>query len=371
MKIQRVEITGLLGRQTPLAFDLHDDLNILTGRNGSGKTTVLKLLWYIISGNILLALREVPFDRVAIETSTYRCAINRTGRVTCTVEWTSGATSRLFEDEYGDDGDIYINAEDQADELLCEAGSSIFLPTFRRIEGGFTTSDRGSNNFARARNKLEDSLVELSKSLSKGDHVFVSSLSTNDIVSLLTSEYTDLSEKTRKFQQEMSQRIIDRIKEFKLDQSSGDVGAAILVLDEVRREIESIEAYNNKIMQPVEVVRELVARIFKHSGIRLGKTFNFGDAAGAVNSDALSAGEKQMLSFIAYNAFYEDTVFIIDEPELSLHVDWQRQLFAILRSQQSSNQFIIATHSPFIYSKFPDKEICLDEEKDRGESGER
>ena len=54
-----------------------------------------------------------------------------------------------------------------------------------------------------------------------------------------------------------------------------------------------------------------------------------------------------------------DSVIFIDEPELSLHADWQRQLFPILARQQSSNQFIVATHSPFIYSKYPDKEIEL------------
>jgi predicted ATP-binding protein involved in virulence len=49
-----------------------------------------------------------------------------------------------------------------------------------------------------------------------------------------------------------------------------------------------------------------------------------------------------------------------------LHVDWQRQLFPTLLSQGISNQFIIATHSPFIYSKYPDKEILLG--YDRGDS---
>lgn len=86
---------------------------------------------------------------------------------------------------------------------------------------------------------------------------------------------------------------------------------------------------------------------------------NFGDAANAINSDLLSAGEKQMFSFIAYNTFYQDTIFIIDEPELSLHIDWQRTLFPTLLKQGTSNQFIVATHSPFIYSKYPDKELQL------------
>ena len=60
------------------------------------------------------------------------------------------------------------------------------------------------------------------------------------------------------------------------------------------------------------------------------------------------------------------SVIFIDEPELSLHVDWQRLLFPKLLSQSTNNQFIVATHSPFIYSKYPDKELLLD--ADRGDS---
>jgi predicted ATPase len=103
-------------------------------------------------------------------------------------------------------------------------------------------------------------------------------------------------------------------------------------------------------------------------GIKIGTRLSFGDAAGAIDSDSLSAGEKQMLSFICYNAFYRNSVIFIDEPELSLHVDWQRQLFSILQRQQTSNQFIVATHSPFIYSKYPEKEFILID--DRGDAEE-
>ena len=56
----------------------------------------------------------------------------------------------------------------------------------------------------------------------------------------------------------------------------------------------------------------------------------------------------------------KNTIFLIDEPELSLHVDWQRILFRKLMEQGSSNQFIVATHSPFIYSQYPQKELFLD-----------
>ena len=63
-----------------------------------------------------------------------------------------------------------------------------------------------------------------------------------------------------------------------------------------------------------------------------------------------------MLSFLCYNTFSENAAIFIDEPELSLHVDWQRLLLPTLLEQGIENQFFIATHSPFIYSKYPDKE---------------
>lgn len=365
MKIISFEIVGLLGRETSTKIDFNSDINIITGRNGSGKTSALKLLWYILSGNILLALKEVAFRKATLTTTEYECTVYRISSHTCRIDWKKDGDEEVFEDITDEDGDVVFNAEDRANELLAAAGSSVFLPTFRRIEGGFTISDR-TNALSRAKNDIEESLIALSKKLSNTNHTFVASLSTVDIVTLLVRQYTDLSEQYNQLQQKTSQDIISRIKQYKLDRSDKDqLDAATRTLDQIRQQIESMEGSREIIMNPLEAVRALAMKLFKHSGIKLGRTLSFGDAAKAVNSDALSAGEKQMLSFIAYNAFYQNAVVMIDEPELSLHVDWQRQLFPTLLAQQASNQFIIATHSPFIYSKYPDKEIQID--ADRGD----
>ena len=123
-------------------------------------------------------------------------------------------------------------------------------------------------------------------------------------------------------------------------------------------------------MKPFETFKDQVLKFIKINGIKLGNTkngLNLGDSASAISSDLLSSGEKQLLSFLAYNAFMQNAIFIIDEPELSLHVDWQRQLFPTLLKQGTSNQFIVATHSPFIYSKYPDKELMLSSDKGNNE----
>ncbi|MEF8750052.1 MAG: ATP-binding protein [Candidatus Accumulibacter propinquus] len=351
MQIKTFEVIGLMGSDSPLRLNFNSDLNIITGRNGSGKTSVLKLLWYILSGNILLALKEVNFKKATLQTTDYECTVYRLSTYTCRVDWKDSQGEKTFEDLADDEGDVIANAEDQADRLLSATGSSVFLPTFRRIEGGFTLNERAGNVLARVKGDIEESLVALSKKLTKSNHVFVSALSTADIVALLVRQYTDLSELYNRLQQNTSQEIIKKIKEFKLEQTDTDqLGTANRLLDEIRLQIEGMEGSRESIMRPLEAVRGLAMRLFRHSGIKLGKNLSFGDAANAINSDALSAGEKQMLSFIAYNAFYSNAVVVIDEPELSLHVDWQRQLFPILLGQQATNQFVIATHSPFIYS---------------------
>jgi predicted ATPase len=64
---------------------------------------------------------------------------------------------------------------------------------------------------------------------------------------------------------------------------------------------------------------------------------------------ALSSGEKQLLLLFCntVRARAQATIFIIDEPELSLNVKWQRQLLDALLTivKGSSVQFVIATHS--------------------------
>ncbi|MCO7487342.1 AAA family ATPase [Stenotrophomonas maltophilia] len=364
-------VAGLFGRNGSISVNFNDDLNIITGRNGSGKTTLIKLAWMIMSGNILLALKEVQFKMCNIVTSDYSCTVIRTGPVHCRVELYVDGESFLLEDDEDDDGSGFgESAEDKASERLIPIGGSIFFPTFRRIEGGFSlSSDYQSSAVNRLRqsprqeSEADQAIAAVSRKLSRADHIFVSAISTQDIVGLLLKRYAALSEEISSFQADVSRSVIDKIRRFENTQGFGESADALL--SETRSEIEKIEQFRQLAMSPLDAIRQLVEKLFKHSGISFGKRLSFGDAAAAISSEALSAGEKQMLSFICYNAFQRNSVIFIDEPELSLHVDWQRQLYSILSSQGSGNQFIFATHSPFIYGKYPDKEVVVG--SDRGE----
>jgi predicted ATP-binding protein involved in virulence len=70
----------------------------------------------------------------------------------------------------------------------------------------------------------------------------------------------------------------------------------------------------------------------------------------------LSSGEIQIIVLLTHLVFCEhrkeSSVFVIDEPELSLHLSWQEKFADAILEASPSTQFILATHSPAIISKF-------------------
>ena len=73
----------------------------------------------------------------------------------------------------------------------------------------------------------------------------------------------------------------------------------------------------------------------------------------------LSSGEKQILILFTYLVFdiasKQNPIFIIDEPELSLHLLWQKNLVNSVLETNKNIQLILATHSPEIIANNRDK----------------
>ncbi|MEZ0606634.1 AAA family ATPase [Paraburkholderia sp. IW21] len=66
--------------------------------------------------------------------------------------------------------------------------------------------------------------------------------------------------------------------------------------------------------------------------------------------ESLSSGEKQMISLFArLYLFPGKKVVLIDEPELSLSIYWQRQILMDVVSAPSCAQVVAITHSPFVF----------------------
>lgn len=67
----------------------------------------------------------------------------------------------------------------------------------------------------------------------------------------------------------------------------------------------------------------------------------------------LSSGEKHIVTILGKAALSrkDGAVFIADEPELSLHLDWQRMILPSIIKLSPKSQIIVATHSPAINAK--------------------
>ena len=82
----------------------------------------------------------------------------------------------------------------------------------------------------------------------------------------------------------------------------------------------------------------------------------------------LSSGEKQLfLRTLAIKMLNpENSIILIDEPELSLHPKWQQRIVDVYRKIGKNNQVIIATHSPHILGSVKKENIMLLDKADEG-----
>lgn len=75
-----------------------------------------------------------------------------------------------------------------------------------------------------------------------------------------------------------------------------------------------------------------------------------------IQMSMLSSGEKQIVSLFAHIYFSNEKEYfvIVDEPELSLSVSWQKKFLPDIMSTQRCAGLIAVTHSPFIYDNIFD-----------------
>ena len=77
----------------------------------------------------------------------------------------------------------------------------------------------------------------------------------------------------------------------------------------------------------------------------------------------LSSGEKQIIIIFARLIFglnsHEHGIYIIDEPEASLHLAWQKRFVESVQKVDNTIQLIFATHSPEISGKNSNRMVKL------------
>ena len=77
-----------------------------------------------------------------------------------------------------------------------------------------------------------------------------------------------------------------------------------------------------------------------------------------IQLSSLSSGEKQIVSLFSrlYLENEKESIVMIDEPELSISMKWQKMLLPDVMRSQNCKLILTVTHSPFIF----DNEFDMD-----------
>lgn len=100
-----------------------------------------------------------------------------------------------------------------------------------------------------------------------------------------------------------------------------------------------VDGYFSQTNKHIEIDKERNLLVFRE------------ESGDIIELEMLSAGEKQLL-YILLTVFLMDkkpAVLLMDEPELSLHIEWQEKLVKSIRFLNPKCQIILTTHSPSIF----------------------
>jgi predicted ATPase len=142
----------------------------------------------------------------------------------------------------------------------------------------------------------------------------------------------------------------------------------------ILKEFEKFESESINTFEQIKTYTDTLNLFFKDSAKKLlfkedtaELTFHILDKDGKTISEYkdikfLSSGEQQILILFSYITFnsQDGKIFIIDEPELSLHIKWQENFLEQLEKiTPKSTQLILATHSPILANKKKNKAKLL------------
>ena len=123
------------------------------------------------------------------------------------------------------------------------------------------------------------------------------------------------------------------------------------------RMIEELQKGNadaaQKLSKAKTCFQDMVDDLFAETGKNIVRTENeirFSQMGETLVPYQLSSGEKQMLA-ILLTVLVEDEqpyVLFMDEPEVSLHIEWQKRLIELIVELNPNVQIILTTHSPAV-----------------------
>ena len=280
MKLERVVINKFWGKYN-LDLHLDSDVNILTGANGSGKTTILDIV-----ASLLTNAGETYCDQFYENATLYLTEKTEIRSVT-----KKGKKVVSF----------YIDGKPKEYSAIAEALSLQAVSTFDSPMMPVEVIKKMRENNHWLRSELD---MELNENLNSYNKFKASIL--GQVTEMMEGEKPDLDK----------MRGLTVILK-KLNETINDLFAPRKTFNDKDGEV--YFTLNDK----------------EETKITLGR---------------LSSGEKQLLILLFSTIIENNDEFITfwDEPEISLHIEWQRKLIRVIRQLNPNMQLIIATHSPSI-----------------------
>jgi ABC-type glutathione transport system ATPase component len=104
---------------------------------------------------------------------------------------------------------------------------------------------------------------------------------------------------------------------------------------------------------PKKMFQDMMDELFSETGkkiMRKNNEITFDQMGETLYPYQLSSGEKQMLVILLTVLVQDNQSFTLfmDEPEVSLHVEWQQKLISLIRQLNPKVQIILTTHSPAV-----------------------
>lgn len=104
---------------------------------------------------------------------------------------------------------------------------------------------------------------------------------------------------------------------------------------------------------PKRLFQDIIDELFAETGKKIVRSENeirFSQVGETLFPYQLSSGEKQILAILLTVLVQDGLPYVLfmDEPEVSMHVDWQKKLIALILGLNPNVQIILSTHSPAV-----------------------
>jgi energy-coupling factor transporter ATP-binding protein EcfA2 len=303
--ITKIEIKNLWDRYD-LVWHLDRDVNILSGINGSGKSTILNCVARLIM--------EIPHSN------------QLNGLIKHLVVYFSGNQSISIEN---------FNSIEEKSRTLAE-----YKTLFNAL--------KVSPNFDYEKAKSEKlDILSFSKGFNLNEtHSYLPACLINTFDKpLKTGNFPNENVKT-----ELDKDIYLLQKEY-LDYQLNIGKKAFEIVSNNNGSSSMQDVLNIKKQQ--ERFLEIMDSLFKDTDKKIDRTKNeiaFISGGKTLSPYQLSSGEKQILVILLTVLIQNNkpSILFMDEPEISLHIDWQKKLIQYIKELNPNVQIILATHSPAV-----------------------